>query len=679
MGCCESRDEDLPSHLPSLPAQLQASLASLSLHQSNIDKLKPHLTYFTQKSNSYFALVHSLRAAKRAYLGKFEELGASVDRMTDLLSQIDTEVQAQFISERESADMSHADLMVVIQTVRAQKQAKDLQALARGIQQYVEYPDRRSEFNSQVMDKIDIVRKTSSSLLGYLQLIQEAREGVRTVRGLEREWRDRKNSDWVEAVDRWRTSCEQAAETAEKAMRQASHLLANFQLIESDLQSIKSDIDKAFQAATRRQKALEAQSNAQQYLKLLDSDLQAIPRKSYRTSIDKLITEQSTAITGSVYMEEFVRVLRRLCLLSYYRDGPVMQPEETYALLLELLGKKAEADQAGAESTQARKPAAIPLELFLITQFSAGKPDKKSALAAISGFMACLDTRVSGTRLGGLALELLRFTEAEPMSVHEEAFLCKACRDLQPAIEQVSQSEDPTSAWESAGLMRLSQVIPLVERWFAGETEEGEEVMLRLIPTISVVDLTVYYVTMRLTERKMSAEDLFYLLDQRKANNLERVEFTSGLRSSLSLMLAPEQLEEVAQVLDKTNSNGIFRTEFNDWFNVGKYEQLEARLTVSRVDVLLALRSVYLEWKSRLSSQLYLEFLVMPKDNNRVAIENARALVLAIEPDLNDLQIEAFTKQLQTACGDFFTWESFRDCFFQYPLGQAGKSFFCEC
>lgn len=677
MGCCESR-EDLPPRLPSLPAQLQASLAVLSLHQSSLEKLKPHLTYFTQKSNSYFALVHSLRAAKRAYLGKFEELGASVDRMTDLLSQLDTEVQAQFMSERESADMSHTDLIAVIQTVRAQKQAKKLQTLAEGIQRYVEYPDRRMEFNSQVVDKIDIVRKTSSSLLGYLQLIQEAKAGIRTVRGMERDWKERQDSDWTEAVDRWKTCCEEASAAAEKAMSSASHLLANFQLIENDLQSIKSDIDKAFQAATRRQKAIEAQSNAQQYLKLLDSDLTAIPRKSYRASIDKVITEQSTAVTGSVYMEEFVRVLRRLCLLSYYRDGPVMQPNDTYMRLLELLEKKAEADQTAAISVTERKPAAIPLELFLITQFSAGKPDKKSALAAISSFMACLDTQVSSTRLGGLALELLRFTEAEPMSVHEEAFLCRSFRDLQPAVDQVTQAEDPASVWESAGLMRLSQVIPLVERWFAGEAEEGEEVMLRLIPTLSVVDLTVYYVTMRLTERKMTSEDLFYQMDQRKANNLERAEFTSGLRSSLSLMLAPEQLEEVAQVLDKTNSNGIFRTEFNDWFDSGKFAQLEERLRVSRVDVLLALRNVYMEWKSRLSSQLYLEFLVMPKDNNRVAIENARALVLAIEPDLKDSQVQAFTTQLHSTCGDFFAWESFRDCFFQYPFGAAGKSFFCE-
>ena len=194
MGCCESRDDH--THLPSLPAQLQASTASLTIHKANIEKLKPHLTYFTQKSNSFFALVHSLRAAKRAYLGKFEELGTSVDRMIDLLSQLDTEVQAQFMSERESADMSHAELKAVIQTVRAQKQAKKLQALAEGIQLYMEYPDRREEFNSQVIEKIEIVKKTSSSLLGYLQIIQEARSGVRMIVTTEKEWKGRQEGEW---------------------------------------------------------------------------------------------------------------------------------------------------------------------------------------------------------------------------------------------------------------------------------------------------------------------------------------------------------------------------------------------------------------------------------------------------------------------------------------------------
>jgi hypothetical protein len=676
MGCCESRDDHV--QLPSLPAQLQASTASLTIHKANIEKLKPHITYFTQKSNSFFALVHSLRAAKRAYLGKFEELGTSVDRMIDLLSQLDTEVQAQFMSERESADMSHAELKAVIQAVRAQKQAKKLQTLAEGIQLYMEYPDRREEFNSQVIEKIEIVRKTSSSLLGYLQIIQEARSGIRMIIGMEKEWKGREEGEWQEAVERWRTQCEDAGKAVEKAMSQATHLLANFQLIESDLQSIKSEIDKAFEAAAHKHKALEAQSNAQQYLMLLDSELSAIPRKSYRNTIDKLITEQSTAITGSVYLEEFARVLRRLCLLSYYRDGPTMTPEETYERLLELLRSKAEADKAAAESIKERKPAAIPLELFLITQFSSGKPDKKSALADISGFMASLDAHLSSTRLGGLALELLRFTEAEPMSVHEESFLCRACHDLQPAIDQLSQSEDSASVWETAGLMRLSHVISLVEQWFTEEPKEGEEVILRLIPNLSIVDLTVYYVTMRLTERKMTAEDLFYLLDQRKANNLKREEFTVDLRSTLSLMLASEQLEEVATILDKTNSNGIFRTEFNDLFDVGKYEKLEEKLRVRRVDVLNALRIVYAEWKSELNSQLYLEFLLMPKDNNRVAIENTRALLLNIEPELTDMQVEAFTKQLQAVSEDYFPLESFRDCFFQYPLGAAGKSFFCE-
>lgn len=674
MGCCESRDEHTKPSLPSQSAQVNAYMTSLRTHTSSLDKLKPHLSYFSQKSTNFFTLLHNLRAAKRSYLQKFEELSTSVDRMLDLLSQLDTEVQAQYMSERESADMTQTDLMTVIQTVRAQKQASKLVNLSENLQKFVEFPDKRGEFNGQIQEKIEVMKKTSASLLGYMKIIEEIRGKIRDICDKEEEWIQKvRNQDTLEE---WNQVKNKALFAGKAAYTQALHCLGNYQTIENELQTIKTDIDKAFQEQIHRQKALEAQSTAQQYMKLLGGEIPPIPRKSYRNSIDKLLTEQSTSITGSVYMEEFVRILRRLCLLSYYRDGPVMTAQETYEKMVNLICGKAEADKKYALSSQEKKQAIVPLELFLIIQFASGKEDKKSALVEISSFMASLDLRLKSTRLGGLSLELLRFTESEAMSVHEESFLCRAFQDMQVLLPQ--DCPDILETWDTAGTLPLAQVIPLVEKWFETEKEWGEEVMSRLIPSHNVVDLTVFYVTMRLVERKMTSEELFYRLDKRKANNLEKTEFAEGLRDTLDVMVSEEMLEEVATVLDKTNSNGIFRTEFNTLFDAAQFESLQRNTKVSRVDVLSSLRSVYIEWKSHLNSQLYLDFLSAPKENNRVSLPHIRPILLSLAPDLTDTHIESFEKQLKNACGDYIAYEGLRDCFLQYPLGTAGKSFFCE-
>lgn len=666
-ACCSNREGRPVENASQVQLQLYQSKNRLSDIHKRLQKLNLHLTYFQHKASDYKHLLRELKHTQHEYLDRHIQLGTSVELMNDLLGQLDTEVQAQFISERESTDLSREELMTVIKGVRAQKQAEKLESLSSTLQTYIQYPAERVEFDSKVGKSIEEVKITSTSLLGYMKFVEECRKGAaEAVQGLGDTSSTSGDEKWEEKVRKWEQLRKTTRKLADDLTSYSQGLLKVYQKIVEDLETLKKEVDRYFEQEGRTGRASEVQSAAQNYLTLLTSERRSIPRKS-RGSTGPSSPILSGSKGGSVYMEEFQEGLRRLCILNHYRDGEVMSESAAYDLLLALVKAKEEADQQAANSG---KPP-LPLELFIISFLASQHSDRAEVLAQVLKFTAALD-RLASTRLGQLSLELLKFAETDPLSIHEEVFICKALAQLHSKL----RPEPTTEIWETGGSLVLYSAIRMVEQWFRTEPETGAHVISGLKPNFTSVDLAVYYVKARLVELNKSAEQLFYDLDTRKANNIPRDQFTSGLKQVLRLQLSDECLEELGQVLDKTASNGIFRTELNELFRTDSFQAENCR--TSCVDVVTALRTAYAEWKSELSSQLYLEFILVPLNDYKVKITDAVGLIQALDPELTPEQVNTYLQKLENSVGHNFPFESFREFFLLNPIGPSALSFFSK-
>ena len=662
-ACCSNREGRPVNNTSHVQLQLYQSKNRLQDIHKRLQKLNLHLSYFQHKASDYKHLLRDLKHTQHEYLDRHIQLGVSVELMNDLLGQLDTEVQAQFISERESTDLSREELMTVIKGVRAQKQAEKLESLSTSLQTYIQYPAERVEFDSKVGKSIDEVKITSTSLLGYMRFVEECKKGAaEAVQGLGDASSISGDEKWEDKVRKWEQLRKNTRKLADDLTAFSQGLLKAYQKIVEELETLKQEVNRYFEQEGRTGRASEVHSAAQNYITLLASERRSIPRKS-RGSTGPSSPLIPGSKSGSVYMEEFQEGLRRLCILNHYRDGEVMSESAAYDLLLALVKAKDEADRQAAHSD---KPP-LPLELFLLSFLATQHNGRDEVKAEALKFTGALD-RLASTRLGQLSLELLKFAESDPLSIHEEVFICKALAQLH------TQLQPQTETWETGGSVVLYSAIQMVEQWFGTEPETGALVVPGLAPNLQSIDLAVYYVKARLVELNKSAEQLFYDLDTRKANNIPRDQFTSGLKQLLRLQLPDECLEELGKLLDKTASNGIFRTELNELFRTDSFKAESCR--TSCMDVVAALRTAYTEWKSELSSQLYLEFILVPLNDYKVKISDAAGLIQDLDPELTSQQVSTYLQKLETSVGPSFPFESFREFFLLNPIGPSALSYF---
>ena len=663
-ACCSNRDSLLPDPESRLSLSLHQSKVRLSELSHRLQKLNLHLTYFHHKNREYKQVWKEVTKVKEEYLEREMELRGSVERMNELLGELETEVQAQYISERESTDITREELIAVIQTVRAQKQADKLERLSNSIKLYLTYSQERVEFHSKVNKWIEEVKITSTSLLGYMKFVEDCKATLKdSLNGLEDISQASSDEKLEEKVRKWESLRRNTRKTADDMVLFSQKLINSYEKRVDEFETLKREVDEYFEKENQRERASEVQASAQKYLGLIGSELKPIPRRSRGSTGPPSPLESGR---GSVYMEEYQEGLRRLCILNHYRDGDIMSSDSTYSLLTALFPSKAAADH---QCSLSRTPP-LPLEIHLLCHFATLYPVKTVLLNNVLQFTASLDSR-KNTPLGELALELLKFTESTPISIHEESCICKSFSLLRPLL-----LFDIPETWSDAGFLTLYQAIKAVEQWFFTEPEICGVVISGLLPTLKPVEIAIYYIKSRLAEMEKSPEDLFYELDTNKSNNLQKEEFIEGVRRVLNVKLPSKTLEELSELLDKTGSNCIFRTELMSFLDFTGFSSMKTH--TSCLNVISSLRNGYIEWKSELSSQLYLEFILIPLVDYKANVADLGELVRSLDPELSADQVEMYLKRLEKSVGKSVNFESFREFFLLNPLGKAAESYFGE-
>lgn len=653
-ACCTSRDSFHFKTEPCIQLQLYQSKTRLSDIHKRLQELNLNLTYFQVKARDFKHLGSQLKQIQNEYLDRESHFLTCVQRMNEVMIQTEK-------GGEEAMDLVNEELMGVIQSVSVRKSQEHTLLRSRSLRDYVTYPEEIVNFHAQIGKGVEEVRTTSIALLSYMRLVESCKANINeAIDGLDEAAYSIGNEKWEGKVRKWEHLLRNTKKLAEDMTIYSKDLLAAYQAQVDALSVLKKEVDAHFEREYYRRSASDAHSSAQRFLHMQANIQRSIPKPLPGPTLSPVIP-RSRGIP--VHMDIG---LRSLCTENDYKSADLLPSASTYNLLMSVIHSKSAADRQAAGN----RTTPLPLEIYLLCYLATLHVSQSALLNATLQFVASLD-RLSSTFLGELALELLKMTEKVSMSIHEEGFICKAISLLRPML--IFSDEE---SWENGGFMSLYQAIKAVEHWFQNEPDVCEMVIAGLMPSVSSLDIVVYYVKARLVEEKKTPDELFREIDTEKRHHLRRDEVVKGLKTRLNIKLPEKTLEELSEILDKAGSNCIFRSEVSSLFTLKSFTCDSLR--ISCVRILTSLRTAFLEWKSKLSSQLYLDFILLPLNDYKASIKDIIGLVYSLNPDITGEEAEFYLQRMEMKIGDWFDFETFREFVLLNPIGTAAESFFCK-
>ena len=206
-------------------------------------------------------------------------------------------------------------------------------------------------------------------------------------------------------------------------------------------------------------------------------------------------------------------------------------------------------------------------------------------------------------------------------------------------LEGQFREQFPGEVGETGGKAFLVHVIAYVYELFEEDVPSGEIVLRRLKPnSISLQDFISFNVCHCMAKSGLSAEAVFTTLDTNKSGLIDLEELVRGLRTSMNLWLAEEDLEEAFDFL-VTGGNAIQKEVFLTHFDFKKYLQVAFTETysVSKPNFLRIIGDVYFLRERQIASELH-ALLLNAGDLTKSSLSQ---ILRSLDPDITPTRIES--------------------------------------